>query len=189
MWRTLMLPDGRGAVVRPAVPEDAESLTAIDAALALDGRGMVLTPAQVRTPDEQRDDIAQLQREAAAGSASLQVVAEFVGGGRRRVVGAATLRQLRPALCAHVGVLSVGVHPDAQGLHLGRALMEALIDRGRESRLERLELYVRHDNERARALYRSLGFEHEGTRRQFVKTPDGRYVDDHIMVLFLAAPS
>jgi ribosomal protein S18 acetylase RimI-like enzyme len=101
------------------------------------------------------------------------------------IVGSGDLRQLSPARCAHVGVLAVGVHPEHQRRGIGRALVSALIEHARAAGLLRLELYVRADNPRAIALYRSLGFEHEGTRARFVRLPDGTFVDDWIMARFI----
>ncbi len=94
----------------------------------------------------------------------------------------------------HVGVLGIGVHPAAQGLGVGRQLMEHLLawvrahrDPGGQ-RVLRVELQVRADNPRAIALYRSLGFEHEGTRRAFIHADDGRLVDDLLMGLLFTQP-
>jgi putative acetyltransferase len=116
-----------------------------------------------------------------AGAATLDVVAEAGG----RIVGRAFLKQLAPARCDHVGVLSVGVHPDHQRKGVGRALMKHLIEHARTCDLERLELCVRSDNAPAQALYASLGFVHEATRARFIKLADGTYVDDFIFVRFL----
>ena len=82
-------------------------------------------------------------------------------------------------------MLSLGVHPRAQGRGVGRALLARLLELcDADSQLTRLELYVRADNERAQRLYASLGFEQEGVRRRFVRLEDGRYVDDWIMARF-----
>lgn len=52
----------------------------------------------------------------------------------------------------------IGVHPDAAGKGLGRALMNAGLARLRERGCETAALYVEADNEPAVRLYRSLGF-------------------------------
>lgn len=169
------------ALVREASPEDAEALEALDRALALDGRGMVLDVDQIPDAERLRARIDEMRRAASAGDASVLLVDDSAG----TLVGSASLRQLPPARCAHVGVLALGVHPERQRRGVGRALMHALIERAREAGLTRLELYVRADNERAIALYRSCGFEHEGTRARFVRLADGTLLDDWIMVRFL----
>ncbi|MBN8645547.1 MAG: GNAT family N-acetyltransferase, partial [Planctomycetes bacterium] len=85
-----------------------------------------------------------------------------------------------------VAHLSVGVHPEFQGLGVGRALMEAIIawaETGEGRGVTRLDLDVFAVNHRAVGLYRSLGFEIEGTRRDFVRFEDGTFSDDHVMAL------
>jgi ribosomal protein S18 acetylase RimI-like enzyme len=179
---TLLLPDQRRATIRATSVADAEHVVELDRAVVVAGEGVVQDLGQVRNVEEARRHIDAFYRDAAAGSASLSIVAE-VEGASPPIAGSAELRQLTPALCRHVGVLSVGVHPRYQRLGLGRALMRALIDHARTCELTRLELYVRDDNYRAQALYRSLGFVHECTRRKFIKTAEGRYVDDHVFAL------
>jgi putative acetyltransferase len=110
----------------------------------------------------------------------VRVVAEVDGV----IVGDAELKQLAPKRCAHVGVLFVGVHPDFHRRGIGRALMQYLIDHGREQGLKRLELNVRSDNHAAIALYRAVGFRHEGTRERFIALDDGTLIDDWTMAMF-----
>lgn len=172
-----------GVTIREASIWDAEGLVTLDEALAADGRGMVLDLDQVLGVEERRRQIDETYRAAAAGSANVVLVADAGS-----IVGCAELRQLRPARCRHVAVLSLGVHPGHQRRGVGRALMQALIDHAASAGIERLELYMRADNDRAHALYRSLGFVCEGSRERFVRLGDGTYVDDWIMVRFLRAP-
>lgn len=101
------------------------------------------------------------------------------------LVGSATVRRYEPPLTRHVAVLSLGVHPDAQRRGHGRALLRGVCDLARdELGVTRLELFMRADNARAKALYESEGFEVEGARRRFVRLPDGTLVDDLILVRF-----
>jgi len=175
------LPSPRESVtIRDASVRDAEHVREVERAVIVDGRGVVLGPDQVPELDGLRRQIDDVYRAMSAGDATRFLVAELDG----RIVGAAELRQLAPALVHHVGVLSISVHPEYQRRGIGRALMTALVEHAEACGLERLELYVRADNERAHALYRALGFAHEGTRARFVRLPDGRYVDDWIFVRF-----
>lgn len=182
--RDISLRDGRAARVRWTSVADAAQVLEVDRALAADGRGMVLGVDQVRSLDQERRRIDDIYRAMSAGDATLSVVAELVVDGR--IVGSGDLRQLGPERCHHVGLLSVGVAPAFQRQGLARAMMEVLIEHARACELVRLELYVRADNERAQALYRSLGFERECTRRRFIREVDGSFVDDHVFARFLA---
>jgi ribosomal protein S18 acetylase RimI-like enzyme len=56
-------------------------------------------------------------------------------------------------------LLSIAVADEYQGLGLGRALMELLIDAARLRGMDGLELHVFKHNHRAIALYRKVGFE------------------------------
>ena len=179
--REVELPDGRTLEIRPARLADAEQLSAMDKALAEDGRGMVLTVDQVRAVDDERVRIDLMYRKMSTGDASLIIVALIDG----QMVGSAEFGQLRPKRCQHVGVLSLGVHPGCQRAGVGRALMNYVIDHARRSGTRRLELYTRADNTRARTLYESLGFAVEGVRRGFVALDDGTLIDDLTMVRWL----
>jgi len=177
----LPLKDGRRVRIRMASVADAQRVIDLDRALAIAGDGMVLTPDQMRTLEEEQQRIDDVYRAMSAGDATLAIVAELDG----RIVGSADLRQLGPARCHHVALLSVGVHPEFHRLGLGRAMMMHLIDHARACAILRLELYVRGDNDKAQKLYRSLGFSHEGTRVRFIRRDDGTFVDDFIYVRFL----
>jgi ribosomal-protein-alanine N-acetyltransferase len=77
-------------------------------------------------------------------------------------------------LMAHVGagdadIQTIGVASAARRRGLGRVLMQSLIAEARKRRADRVFLEVRVDNESAQTLYRSLGFEEIGLRRNYYK--------------------
>lgn len=107
------------------------------------------------------------------------------------MVAEASIERLPMRMLRHGASVGIGVHPAAQGLGVGRRLMEVLLDWADDQAtsliapLTRVELSTRADNLRALALYRSLGFEIEGVRRRFVRLPSGAHVDDYCMSLAL----
>lgn len=105
---------------------------------------------------------------------SCKLVAEDHG----RIVGSAGLHALPASLRrAHVRMLGLAVAPDWQGRGLGRQMMLRLLDWADHwAGVLRIELFVHTDNERAAALYRSLGFVEEGRHRGYAMKA-GRYVD------------
>jgi len=105
-----------------------------------------------------------------------QLVADDGG----RVVGWCDIRRETIPVYAHCGHLGMGVHPDYRGRGLGERLIRAAIDAARAAGFERIELSVYGRNTRAAALYRRVGFVHEGTRVRGRKV-DGRYDDVHMM--------
>ena len=119
------------------------------------------------------DEADWRRRLADNGPNDLPLVALLDG----EVVGTAGLH-IAPALRRrHVGLIGIGVLPEAQGRGVGRALMGALCDYADHwAQLLRIELGVYADNLRAIALYRSLGFALEGTHRGHALR-GGVYVD------------
>ena len=99
-----------------------------------------------------------------------------VAGGR--VVGSAGLHLVGNSLRrSHVRMLGIGIASEFQGRGVGRMLIARLLDWGDHwAGVLRVELTVHADNDRAIALYRSMGFEEEGRHRAYAMK-DGRYVD------------
>ncbi|NOT74226.1 MAG: GNAT family N-acetyltransferase [Cyclobacteriaceae bacterium] len=79
---------------------------------------------------------------------------------------------------AHTGEFGVSVHPDFQGIGIGRALIQALLDwaKGNES-IEKVYLNVFATNEHAIKLYKDLGFVEEGRHVKAIKQVTGEYLD------------
>lgn len=167
------MPCRRVTTLRPVTLADAPALHALERAVIADGRGVVMGPSDL--PGVDAYEGRMLGRLSDRGA---WLVAQQDG----RVVGQGAWRRFGPALLDHVAVLSVEVHPSAQGQGIGRLLCEELLRTAWAGGIERLELYVRADNERAIGLYRSLGFVREAVRTRFVRLEDGSYVDDWIMV-------
>ncbi|MCR6702176.1 MAG: ribosomal protein S18-alanine N-acetyltransferase [Dokdonella sp.] len=71
-------------------------------------------------------------------------------------------------------VLNVCIAPAHQGRSLGRRLVRCVIDLARWHRAERIFLEVRPSNERAIALYLSLGFNEIGKRPNYYPARRGR---------------
>lgn len=71
-------------------------------------------------------------------------------------------------------LLNVTVAPEWQGRGHGSALLEAVIEHGRQLGLAALWLEVRLSNHRARALYARRGFAEVGLRRAYYPAAGGR---------------
>jgi RimJ/RimL family protein N-acetyltransferase len=89
---------------------------------------------------------------------------------------------------AHKGlIVGMYVRPDARRAGTGRLLMEAIIEIARD-RVELVQLTVVRDNEPARRLYASLGFQEYGMEWHSLKH-DGRYYDEILMAMDLLKKS
>jgi ribosomal protein S18 acetylase RimI-like enzyme len=109
---------------------------------------------------------------------------QFVADDDGRIVGWCDIRRETIPVYAHCGHLGMGLHPDYRGRGLGERLIRASLDAARAAGFERIELSVYGENTRAVALYRRVGFVHEGTRVRGKKV-DGHYDDVHMMGMLL----
>ena len=105
-----------------------------------------------------------------------QVVAEDAD----RIVGWCDIRRETIPVYAHVGHLGMGLLPEYRGRGIGERLIRASIDAARVAGFERIELTVYARNVRAAALYRKVGFVHEGAQREALYR-NGRRHDVHLM--------
>ena len=160
--------------------DDAHELWEATLAMALDGRGMVLDPDEVSL-DRTRKNVARFVER---GEQALMLVAEVEGV----VVGAADIWPLPRRRLAHVAEFTMGLHPEHQGRGLGRQLAQACVAWADERGILRLQLMMRADNDRAKALYTSLGFALESTRRDFMRLGEG-FVDDLVMSRYRTSDS
>ena len=86
-------------------------------------------------------------------------------------------------------IWSVYVDPAVRGQGIARRLMEACIAEARRLGFEAVVLTASTHLNHVVKLYESLGFTIYGTERGMVKLTDGRYIDDHLMELWLDQPS
>ena len=71
-----------------------------------------------------------------------------------------------------VQVNNIAVHPDCRGLGIGEALMQFAIAKVRGEGAAFMTLEVRQSNTAALTLYKKLGFEVLGTRKNYYTKPD-----------------
>lgn len=92
-----------------------------------------------------------------------------------------------PGRVQHVLLLgTLAVDPARHGQGIGRAMIGDALERFRADGIRRVELYAESDNEQALSFYQRLGFEIEGTLRDFYKRAgQSHYVDEHVLGLLL----
>ncbi len=86
----------------------------------------------------------------------------------RKVVGYIIYWQIRE----DVQINNVAVHPDFRGRGVGEAALRAVLDRVREAGASLVTLEVRSSNTAALNLYRKLGFQALGRRKNYYTNPD-----------------
>ncbi len=157
--------EARSITIRSFEPEDARAVSAVlGAPGAFEGTlQMPDVPIASRIEMLARHDPQTCKLVAVAGE---------------EIAGMAGLHPVHPGLRrAHARVLGIVIAPAWQGRGIGRQLIERLLAWADNwAGVLRVELHVHAENERAIALYRSLGFVEEGRHRGFVLR-DGRYAD------------
>ncbi|MCP5346765.1 MAG: ribosomal protein S18-alanine N-acetyltransferase [Pseudomonadales bacterium] len=71
-------------------------------------------------------------------------------------------------------LLTLCVHPDFQQAGHGRRILKFLLEQAEQEEAEVCFLEVRHSNDKARALYRSMGFLPIGERKNYYPSDHGR---------------
>lgn len=157
--------------IRQATPADAEILAAAVETVAKERR--YFNSVTGFSVQETRDYL-QAITESAGVSLLAMKNNELVGWCDGRIVTGAGR--------GHAASLGIGVLPDYRGQGVGRTLMQAATNRLFAGGLDRVELEVYATNERAIGLYESLGFVHEGRKRN-ARSLDGVTEDILIMAV------
>ncbi|MBK5238122.1 MAG: ribosomal protein S18-alanine N-acetyltransferase [Actinomycetales bacterium] len=139
-------------ILRPATADDLAAIMALE---------ISVFGAQAWSEEAMRRDVQDAN--------CVYIVAEVVAE-TTQFLGYAGL--LCPRGSGDGDIQTIAVAPQARGLGLGRALMLVLLQRAEERLAERLFLEVRADNDVAKALYVSLGFEEIAVRPNYYQ-PEG----------------
>lgn len=87
----------------------------------------------------------------------------------------------------HSVLVGVGIRKEYRNKGIGTHLFEALENWAWAQGIRRLELLVQTGNEAGISLYRKMGFQIEGTKRESYCI-DGKYVDEYLMARILKKP-
>lgn len=175
-WFPVELADGRRAGVRDARPSDARAaLAGVTRIVRERPRTLLVSEGELWTPRQWRERRLVWTPEGA------WLVAELDGA----FAGMYTIHRGPRRAERHAAEFGIWVLPEARGLGLGRALIEAGEVWAREHGLTRIELSVFAHNDRARALYEACGYVAEGVKRRAYVLPEGDAVDAITMAKLL----
>ncbi|WP_249316579.1 GNAT family protein [Bacillus sp. FJAT-50079] len=112
------------------------------------------------------------------------VIGAFADNGS--LVGSVTFMRENSLKTSHKGnIFGMYVAPDFREQCLGKSLMVELIRRAKNcDGLEQINLTVVSENDSAKKLYKSVGFEVYGVERSALKF-NGQYFDEDLMVLYI----
>ncbi|WDV47193.1 GNAT family N-acetyltransferase [Clostridiaceae bacterium M8S5] len=85
----------------------------------------------------------------------------------------------------HRANMGISVRKKYWNKGIGKIMMNECIKWCKEKGIEQLELEVVTENSRAISLYKRLGFQEFGTKKNALKYSDGTYADEYYMILFL----
>jgi RimJ/RimL family protein N-acetyltransferase len=160
-------------IVRPAAAADADALANLGRSVAGESE---LWLTYNRTSSDERRNVKRVRRDPN--------VAVFVAEVPAGVVGRLSVARDGNPFSHHVAELGLMVAAGDRRQGVGTALMQQAVKWARASGVTKLELHVFPHNEPAIALYRKLGFQEEGHRRNHYRIA-GHYVDAILMALYL----
>lgn len=127
---------------------------------------------EIPTMRNEVDWFQNLYKDVLNGNAVAMVLEE-----EGQAVGLCDVRRLRPGSeVSHTGVLGIVIRKDYRGQGSGQQLVKAVVDQCRD-KFEMLVLSVFNKNERAKHIYRKIGFEVIGILPNSVKRGE-RYYDE-----------
>lgn len=171
-------PDQKPITIRAARPSDAAALNAYVRAIYTEGTGMITRPREFRASTlRQRFWLA---RKGVNPDETCLLAFED-----DTIVGMLECWTDKRQRVRHSTTIAMSVHAGFRKRGIGKKLLLHFADWvQKHARLERIELHVHADNLAALALYRSIGFVLEGTRRGVIRYEDGTFTDDHIMAFW-----
>ncbi|MEK4129516.1 GNAT family N-acetyltransferase [Solibacillus sp. FSL W8-0474] len=108
----------------------------------------------------------------------------FVAEDNEEILGYLLLKAENLSRTSHRAMIAIGVHSNSRGKGVGSKLFEHIINWGKQMQLHRLELTVIETNEHAIKLYKNMGFEIEGIKRDSLLI-DEQYVNELYMAKIL----
>lgn len=104
----------------------------------------------------------------------------FVAAEDNILLGYMIIRGDKPNRIAHRAYIVIGIHCESRGKGVGTSLFEHMHSWAKKAGIHRLELTVIAYNKAAIALYKKMGYEIEGVKKDSLFI-DGKYVDEYYM--------
>jgi RimJ/RimL family protein N-acetyltransferase len=159
-------------LIRVAEPNDAKQLVNLIEQVESSGF-MLFEPGERKISEEQMGKRIDSIKEE---KSSTILIAEDNGN----IIGYLFAVGRNPTRVKHSVYIAVGVGENQRGTGIGARLFEALEEWANIQNIHRLELTVMTHNIAGIALYKKMGFEIEGTKRDSLLI-NGEYVDEYYM--------
>ncbi|QQZ07647.1 GNAT family N-acetyltransferase [Heyndrickxia vini] len=155
--------------------DDAESILTIQKEVVSENEFMISVLEEFdETTEQQRNWI----RKILENERETIIVAEIEG----EVIGLIVFRSKNTKRLAHTGYFTTMIKKDFRDMGIGKLLINKLLKWAQQNPyIEKVSLGVLSTNQRAIALYKSVGFIEEGRKIKEVKFSKDLYVDDILM--------
>jgi len=159
-------------IVRQAVLEDAPQIAGVMENVEASG-WMLFNPGERNIEESGLQQLIHQLGEAPKARF-------FVAVEQGDILGYAMIRGEQLQRTSHRAAVMLGVHDASRGKGVGTALFGAMITWAKEAAIHRLELTVIEHNTQALHLYKKMGFEVEGIKKDSLKI-DEAYVNEVYM--------
>ena len=170
-----ILPDGREILIKSAGPEDALKVKLHREATSAETHFMAREPEDGQFNLEK---ITEILGSVAESDRDFMVSAYF----EDELIGDLGVTLIRPHIkYLHRAYLGMSIRQMYTGMGLGSFMMQIALKQARANGFEQVELGVYSDNDRARHMYKKMGFKEYGMNPRAFKLKDGTYRDEIIM--------
>jgi len=159
-------------LLKTATSDDVEGIRELYFAVAIVAGGLARTAAEISL-----DYVEQFVSKSVENG--LIVIARDNNSGE--VIGEIHAYAIGPKVFSHVlGELTIAVHPERQGIGIGKAIFTEFMRRVKEDRPDilRVELIARESNRKAIEFYKKLGFLIEGRFASRIQSVGDGFEDD-----------
>jgi RimJ/RimL family protein N-acetyltransferase len=175
--KTYKLKNGATVTIRTATEHDAEAYLSLGKSIMAEQIYSLTQPEELNLTIEQEREWLRSKFE---DDCHLVICAEVNG----QIVGQLDFSNGHRKRNAHTGEFGMGIHKDFRGLGIGSLLIGALVDWAKNNpKIEKINLCVHQNNDRAIATYKKFGFQVEGLRTKDLKYSNDVYVDSLLMGL------
>ena len=173
--KEVLLKDGRKAIFRSPVPEDAEAMLDYLKTTSAETEFLIRYPEECTETIEQ--EAAFLQK-TLDSDLNMMIVCELDG----KIAGNCALMLHGRMKTKHRAGVAIALTREFWGLGIGSAMFEELTTAARNHGISQMELEVMEGNTRAMALYEKFGFRVCAEKPNAIRLKDGTMLKEYIMV-------
>ena len=149
--KTILLKNGKTAILRSPVPSDASAMLAFLKNTAAETDNLIRYPEECLTDVKAEEDFLS---SICQSETSMMILCEIDG----EIIGNCHLWYTPRIKLRHRGEVAIALLKKYWGLNIGSTMFEEMVIQARNWKLEHLSLSYIEGNDRARGLYEKVGF-------------------------------